>query len=91
MIKYNCGGRGLPVGIKLQVQRLVNVLQLSSGLQQLDIELLDRSARTVSCINNAETVLSPFLDLRGVGEVNWSGTTIGDDLARRLTASMHRI
>jgi hypothetical protein len=79
MIKYNCGGKGLTIGIRRQVQTLVDELRKSPHLNRVVVRLIDdntvlsqirrvRVHRMDADKNTVltQTVLDPFLDLTGV-------------------------
>lgn len=99
MIKYNCGGRGLPAGIKAKVRELVDLLVDVPSLHRLDVHLIDgaisrtrfpsgRVHRVLDEANYARTqgVLEPFRVLREVRRVGVSGTSEG--FAGELEGSM---
>ncbi|KAF2823766.1 hypothetical protein CC86DRAFT_384318 [Ophiobolus disseminans] len=90
MIKYNCGGRGLPAGIQIKVRELVDLLVDVPLLHRLDVHLIDgaisrtkfpsgRVLRVQDEANFADTqsVLDPFRALRGVRKPRVSGTSEG--------------
>lgn len=56
MIKYNCAGRGLTDGLRMQVGIFVSIIALSTNIVDLRIQYIDgNEGRSV-----AETVLEPF-------------------------------
>ncbi|KAF1839077.1 hypothetical protein BDW02DRAFT_564422 [Decorospora gaudefroyi] len=99
MIKYNCGGRGLPAGIRGKVRELVDLLALVPQLHRLQIHLIDgaisrvrfpsgRVHRVQDESNYAQTqiVLEPFKALYGVRKAQVSG--VNDEYAGALANSM---
>jgi hypothetical protein len=101
MIKYNCGGRGLPAGIRAKVQELVELLAVVPVILRLDVHLIDgtisrvrfpsgRVHRVQDDANYAQTqrVLDPFGMLCSVRKANFTG--VGDeyaaDMEKRVTA-----
>jgi hypothetical protein len=90
MIKYNCGGRGLTVGIRRQVQSLVGMLAVAPGLQRLYVHLIRARVRLIRLpegedadakTNNSQpadltqTVLDPFMRLYDVREAKVTGAS----------------
>jgi hypothetical protein len=99
MIKYNCGGRGLPAGIKIKVRELVGLLVDVPSLHRLEVHLIDgaisrtrfpsgRVHRVQDEANYAQTqvALEPFRALYGVRKPRVSGTS--DEFAAGLEKSM---
>lgn len=99
MIKYNCGGRGLPAGIKAKVRELVDLLVDVSSLHRLEVHLIDgaisrsrfpsgRVHRVHDEANFAQTqlVLDPLRALHGVRRPKVSGTS--DEFTKELEKSM---
>ncbi|KAF1947081.1 hypothetical protein EJ02DRAFT_450052 [Clathrospora elynae] len=99
MIKYNCGGRGLPAGIRGKARDLVDLLTVAPQLHRLQIHLIDgaigrerfpsgRVHRVQDESNYAQTqiVLGPFRALYGVRKAQVSG--VSDDYAEALQRSM---
>jgi hypothetical protein len=99
MIKYNCGGRGLPAGIRSKVRELVDLLAVVPQLHRLQIHLIDgaisrvkfpsgRVHRVQDEGNYAQTqlVLDPFRALYGVRKVVVSG--VNDEYKENLEKSM---
>jgi len=90
MIKYNCGGRGLPAGIRGKVQELVDLLAIVPQLHRLQIQLIDGAISRVrfpsgrvhrvqdeSNFTLTQTVLDPFRALYGVRKVQVTGVSDG--------------
>jgi hypothetical protein len=86
MIKYNCGGRGLAVGIRARVLELVDVLAAVPQLHRLQVHLIDGAVSRVrfpsgrvhrvqdeSIYAQTQTVLEPFRALYGVRQVQITG------------------
>jgi hypothetical protein len=99
MIKYNCGGRGLPAGIRSKVRELVDLLAAVSQLHRLQIHLIDGTISRVkfpsgrvhrvqdeSNYAQTQTVLEPFKALYGVRKAQVSG--VSDEYAEALAKSM---
>ncbi|KAH8725260.1 hypothetical protein GQ44DRAFT_772296 [Phaeosphaeriaceae sp. PMI808] len=99
MIKYNCGGIGLPVGIRTKVQELVEQLATASSLRSLKVHLIDGavvrsrfpSGRVHRVQEDAnyditQTVLDPFRALYGVRKAEVSG--VSEKYAEKLSRSM---
>ncbi|CAO2649504.1 Nn.00g068890.m01.CDS01 [Neocucurbitaria sp. VM-36] len=99
MIKYNCGGRGLPAGIRGKVQELVDLLAVVPQLHRLQIHLIDGAISRVrfpsgrvhrvqdeSNYAQTQTVLDPFRALYEVRKAQVSG--VSDAYAERLEKSM---
>ena len=99
MIKYNHGGRGLPAGIRMRVQELVDLLAVTSQLHYLQIHLIDGAISRVKFPSGrvhrvqderyyaqTQTVLDPFLALNGVRKVEVSG--VSEDYAASLKESL---
>jgi len=99
MIKYNCGGRGLPAGIQTRVRELVDLLADVPSLHRLEVHLIDgaisrtkfpsgRVHRVQDEANYVQTqvVLEPFRALHGVRMPKVSGTS--DEFAAGLEKSM---
>ncbi|KAI0578756.1 hypothetical protein TUN199_07367 [Pyrenophora tritici-repentis] len=101
MIKYNCGGRGLPAGIRGKVRELVDLMVVAPELHRLHIHLIDgaisrvrfpsgRIHRVQDSNNFAQTqlVLDPFRALYGVRKTVVSGVSseYKEDLEKSLGA-----
>lgn len=99
MIKYNCGGQGLPAGIVAQVSRLVKLMASVEALQSVQINLRHSSPKTTQSTKSqvanhlaqeakARAILAPFERLRGVRKVKTTGISEKhvEDLRRRMTA-----
>lgn len=99
MIKYNCGGRGLTVGIRDQVQNLVDLLSLVPYLHRLQIHLIDGAISRVrfpsgrvhrvqdeSNFSQSQTVLDPLRRLYDVRKAKVTG--VSPEYAESLQASM---
>jgi len=99
MIKYNCGGRGLPAGIKSKVRELVDLLAVAPQLYRLQVHLIDgaisrvrfpsgRVHRVQDESNYAQTqlVLDPFRAVYGVRQAVVSG--VDDEYKEVLEKSM---
>ncbi|KAH7087607.1 hypothetical protein FB567DRAFT_525334 [Paraphoma chrysanthemicola] len=99
MIKYNCGGRGLPAGIRSKVLELVELLAIVPSLHRLELHLIDgaisrvrfpsgRVHRVQDAANFSETqmVLEPFKLLCAVRKPKVTG--VGDDYAVELEHSL---
>ncbi|RMZ73217.1 hypothetical protein GMOD_00009027 [Pyrenophora seminiperda CCB06] len=101
MIKYNCGGRGLPAGIQGKVRELVDLLVVAPELHRLHIHLIDGAisrvrfpsgrVHRVQDDNNyaqSQLVLDPFRALYGVRKLVVSGVSdeYKEDLEKSLTA-----
>jgi hypothetical protein len=99
MIKYNCGGRGLPAGLRKKVQELVDLLALVPLLHRVGIHLIDgaisrikfpsgRVHRVQDEAHYAQTqmVLEPFYGLCGVRRAKVSG--VSEEYAMALEKSM---
>jgi len=99
MIKYNCGGRGLPAGIRGKVRELVDLLVVAPELHRLHIHLIDgaisrarfpsgRVHRVQDDNNFAQTqlVLDPFRALYGVRKLVVSG--VSDEYKEGLEKSL---
>lgn len=99
MIKYNCGGRGLPAGIRGKVQELVDLLTVVPQLHRLHLHLIDGAisrarfpsgrVHRVQDENNyaqTQTVLDPFRALHRVRKVRLSG--VNDEYAENLIQSI---
>jgi hypothetical protein len=101
MIKYNCGGRGLPAGIRIKVRELVDQLAAVPSLHRLQVHLIDgamsrvrfpsgRVHRVQDEANYAQTqmVLDPFRVLNGARQAEVSGVSeaYAEDLRRSMTA-----
>ncbi|KAF1915465.1 hypothetical protein BDU57DRAFT_518444 [Ampelomyces quisqualis] len=103
MIKYNCGGRGLPAGIRANVNKLAGLMAyVRPNIHHLQIHLMDgaisramfpsgRVHRVQDEANYAQTqtVLDPFRRLIDVSKVEVSGVSeeYAEDLTRSMTAS----
>lgn len=98
MIKYNVGGRGLPAGIRVKVQELVDLLGAVEELHRLEIHLIDgaisrmrfpsgRVHRVLDEGNYRTSVLDPFGQLVGVRKVKITGAGEGyaRDVERKMT------
>ncbi|KAJ9663936.1 hypothetical protein H2201_005418 [Coniosporium apollinis] len=69
MIKYNCAGRGLTDGLRMQVKRFVEIISLSTNIVDLKIQYVDgNEGRSV-----AETVLEPFRGIHRVRKASVGG------------------
>jgi hypothetical protein len=99
MIKYNCGGRGLPAGIRAKVQELTDQLAAVPYLHQLQVHLIDgdisritfpsgRRHRVKDTANYALTqaVLDPLRALYGVRRAEVTG--VSEEYAGELSRSM---
>jgi hypothetical protein len=99
MIKYNCGGRGLPAGIKSKVRELVDLLVVAPQLHRVQVHLIDgaisrvrfpsgRVHRVQDESNYVQTqiVLDPFRALYGVRHAAVSG--VDDEYKEALEKSM---
>lgn len=99
MIKYNCGGLGLPAGIRGKVQELVELLTLVPCLQKLEIHLIDGAISRVRFPNGklyrvrddanfaqSQIVLDPFRALYGVRNAQVTG--VSKEYAEKLEQSM---
>jgi hypothetical protein len=101
MIKYNCSGRGLAVGIRQQVQNLVELLAVAPCLQQLQLHLIDGTitkarfaaiGQRIQMVEESQhmpisqTVLSPFTRLYGVRKAKVTG--VSPENAEALEQSM---
>ncbi|OAL51040.1 hypothetical protein IQ07DRAFT_610948 [Pyrenochaeta sp. DS3sAY3a] len=99
MIKYNCGGRGLPAGIRAKVQELVSLLAAVPQLHRLQVHLIDGAISRVrfpsgrvhrvqdeSNFSQTQSVLDPFRMLYGVRKPKVSG--VSDAYAASLVKSM---
>ena len=99
MIKYNCGGRGLPAGIRGKVRELADLLVVAPELHRLHIHLIDgaisrvrfpsgRVHRVQDDNNFAQTqlVLDPFRALYGVRKLVVSG--VSDEYKEGLEKSL---
>jgi hypothetical protein len=99
MIKYNCGGRGLPAGIRGKVRELVDLLAAVPQLHRLQIHLIDGAISRVRFASGrvhrvqdegnyaqTQTVLEPFKALYGVRKVQVSG--VSDQYVEVLAKSM---
>ena len=99
MIKYNCGGRGLPAGIRSKVRELVDLLAVAPQLHRLHVHLIDgaisrvrfssgRVHRVQDENNLAQTqlVLDPFRSLYGVRNAVVSG--VNDEYREALEKSV---
>ncbi|KAF2651378.1 hypothetical protein K491DRAFT_781890 [Lophiostoma macrostomum CBS 122681] len=99
MIKYNCGGRGLTVGIRAQVQQLVELLGLVKGLRRVRVHLIDGAISRVRFpsgrvhrvqdeknFESSQMVLEPF---RCLYDVRWVEITgVSEEYKEDLEASM---
>jgi hypothetical protein len=100
-IKYNCGGRGLPAGIRAKVQELTDQLAAVPRVQQLQVHLIDgdisrirfpsgRKHRVKDVANYVETqvVLDPLRALYGVRRAEVTGVSEGyaEELSRSMMA-----
>lgn len=100
MIKYNCGGRGLTVGIRNKVQELVDLLSVVPYLHRLHVHLIDgaisrrqfpsgRVHRVQDEQNyaNSQTVLEPCRRLYGVRKARVTGVSqqYAEDLERNIS------
>jgi hypothetical protein len=99
MIKYNCGGRGLPAGIRSKVRELVDLLAAVPQLHRLQIHLIDGAVSRVRFAsgrvhrvqdegNYAQTqiVLEPFKALYAVRRAQVSG--VSEEYAEALAKSI---
>lgn len=99
MVKYNCGGRGLPAGIRGKVQELVGQLAATPELLGLQVHLIDGAISRVKFPNGrmhrvqdegnysrTQMVLDPFRALYGVRKAQVSGAS--DEYADELEKSM---
>jgi hypothetical protein len=99
MIKYNCGGRGLPAGIRGKVRELVDLLVVAPQLHRLHIHLIDGAISRVrfpsgrvhrvqdeNHFAQTQLVLDPFRALYGVRNPVVSG--VDDDYKDALEKSM---
>ena len=99
MIKYNCGGRGLPAGLRTKVRELVDQLAAAPCLHRLEVHLIDgaisrvrfpsgRVHRVQDEANYAQTqmVLDPFRALHGVRRAEITG--VSEEYAEGLSRSM---
>jgi hypothetical protein len=101
MIKYNCGGRGLPAGIRSKVRELEDQLAVVPCIHQLHVHLIDgafsrvrfpsgRVHRVQDDANYAQTqtVLDPLRALYGVRRAEVSGVSeeYAEDLSKSMTA-----
>lgn len=99
MIKYNCGGRGLPAGIRSKVRELVDLLVIVPSLHRLELHLIDgavnrarfpsgRIHRVEDPANyeQSQTVLEPFRALHAVRRVKVTG--VNDEYAAELAGIM---
>lgn len=101
MIKYNCGGRGLPVGIRTKVQELVEQLAIAPELHSVQVHLIDgatsrirfpsgRVHRVQDDANYEQTqlILDPFRTLNGIRNVEVSGVTerYAEELSKHMMA-----
>jgi hypothetical protein len=101
MIKYNCGGRGLPAGIQSKLRELVDQLIAVPCIHQLQVHLIDgaisrmrfpsgRVHRVHDEANYVRTqmVLDPLRALYGVRKAEVSGVSeeYAEDLSRSMTA-----
>jgi hypothetical protein len=99
MIKYNCGGRGLSVGIRGQVQQLVELLGLVRGLRRVRVCLIDGAITRVRFpsgrvhrvqdernFESSQMVLEP---LRSLYNVRWVEVTgVSEEYREDLERSM---
>jgi hypothetical protein len=100
-IKYNCGGRGLPAGIRAKVRELTDQLAAVPCVQQLQVHLIDgdisrirfpsgRKHRVKDVANYVETqvVLDPLRALYGVRRAEVTGVSEGyaEELSRSMMA-----
>jgi hypothetical protein len=99
MIKFNCGGRGLPAGIRARVRELVDLLAAVPQLHCLQVHLIDGAISRVrfpsgrvhrvqddSIYAQTQTVLEPFRALYGVRQVQVTG--VSDEYGEVLGTSM---
>ncbi|PSN70962.1 hypothetical protein BS50DRAFT_584529 [Corynespora cassiicola Philippines] len=99
MIKYNCGGRGLPAGIRQKVQELVDLLGVVPSLHRLQVHLIDGAISRVRFpsgrvhrvqdeknYSQSQAVLDPFHSLYGVRNAEVTGVSV--EYAQKLEESM---
>lgn len=99
MIKYNCGGRGLPAGIKSKVRELVDLLAVAPQLHRLQVHLIDGAISRVrfpsgrvhrvqdeSNYVQTQVVLDPLRALYGVRQAVVTG--VDDEYKEALEKSM---
>ncbi|KZM19473.1 uncharacterized protein EKO05_0003040 [Ascochyta rabiei] len=99
MIKYNVGGRGLPVGIRAKVRELVDLMVVVREVRRLEVHLIDgdisrhrfpsgrvHRVQDESHYKQTQTVLDPFRALCGVRQVHVTG--VSEEYAKALEASM---
>ena len=99
MIKYNCGGRGLPAGIRARVRELVDLLAAVPQLHHLQVHLIDGAVSRVrfpsgrvhrvqdeSIYAQTQTVLDPFRALCGVRQVQITG--VSEEYGQALSIDM---
>ncbi|KAF2028493.1 hypothetical protein EK21DRAFT_69600 [Setomelanomma holmii] len=99
MIKYNCGGRGLPAGIRAKVRELVDLLAIVPSLHRLELHLIDgavsrvkfpsgRVHRVQDAANFTQTqsVLDPFMALYAVRRPKVTG--VSEEYATELEQRM---
>ncbi|CAI6333367.1 unnamed protein product [Periconia digitata] len=102
MTKYNCGGRGLTVGIRNQVQELVDLLSAVPYLHRLHVHLIDGAISRVKFPSgrvhrvqdeqnyiNSQTVLEPCRRLCGVRKAIVTGVSqaYAENLEHKMTTS----
>lgn len=88
MVKYNVGGRGLPVGVERKVQELVELMKMVDELHRVELHLVDGQAsrrrepdgkiyRVLSEDSPGlyQSMLGPFEQLKGVRKAKVTGVT----------------
>lgn len=99
MIKYNCGGRGLTVGIRSKVQELVDLLGAVHHLHRLHVHLIDGAisrvrfssgrvhrVQDVQNYTTSQMVLDPFRGIYGVRRAKVTG--VSEEYAKALEEDM---
>ncbi|KAH7386951.1 hypothetical protein DE146DRAFT_620764 [Phaeosphaeria sp. MPI-PUGE-AT-0046c] len=101
MIKYNCGGQGLPAGMRAQVRQLVELMAGVENLQAVNINLFHSPSGADTAFGRtssepqkgkeeaqAREVLAPFACLREVRRIEMTGVSEQHmkDLRRMMTA-----
>jgi hypothetical protein len=104
MVKYNCGGGGLTMGIRAQVGRLVDLMALADEIHFLRIHFQDGTKERGSTARgqmyplppklghygSRESVLAPFARLRGVRNVSIHGA-VSEEYTVYLEKKMYSI